>query len=544
MKKIVFLVLVITAFFTFPSAMAADEIYSATTSGKLSLHISPDEESYIIATIPACSEMELMEENKTWGLVKVNNKCGWVNLSFTRNSYDDAAESTGTDAKGSITINGKGGKASLYNVPSADLSYGGVEQYRIPNGTVLKITRETSSGWGLVSMNGEYSWIKMEDTLPFVEKLDTDKYGIFYVYVLSDNGRGISLWSDKLRSRRYAVIPDCVRLTVQETDGDYALVAYNGINGWIDLRQTAESLLNAQSAAGVEVNSEYLVMPLYGEDETKVLTVPSENSYDGGRVVATIEEEKEVFVLRSTMNGWGLIYYNGSLGWVPSEALSPLEEEHSQLILPLENPIRGYVSTQKRRGMTLFASPDGKKKTTTIPEFVEISVIAQKDGYEFVSCDYACGWAKMGEYAQTVEAFIPDEEKEHLIVKADSPIMSLPTMQKLCNSEQIGVVKRGTIFEYILTVTTEKERWALAEIDGQTGWINMAYTRKVMPTYLAIILIAGIIGLICFIVYVVLLLKKKSNKEKAEGEQEDETKQGLCYAGSGTQEKAPDVPGE
>lgn len=539
MKKTVFLMLVIMAFFGFSSAMAADEIYSATTSGVLSLHISPDEESYTVATVPACSKMELIEEDKTWGLVKINNKCGWVNLSFTRNSYDDAAEATGTDAKSSIKINGKDGKATIYNIPSTERSFGSLEQYRIPNGTVLKITRETSSGWGLVSMNGIYSWVKMEDTIPFIESLDTDKYGIFYVYVLSDGGRGLSLWSDRWRSRRYAVIPDCVRLTVQETDGDYALVAYNGINGWIELRQTAESLLNAQSAAGKEVNREYLAMPLFGEEKTQVLTVPSENSYDGGRVVATIDEESEVFVLRSTMNGWGLIYYDGALGWVPSEALSPLEEEHSQIISMLERPIKGYVSTQKRRGMTIFASPDGKKKITTIPEFVQISVIAQKDGYEFISCDYACGWAKMGEYLQSAENIIPDEEQERLIVKAKSPMMSLPTMQELCNSEQMGTVERGTIFDCILTVTTEKERWAFAEIDGQTGWINMEYTQKVMPLYLAIAILLGIIGLICCIVYAVRLLKKKK-----EGEHQDETQQRLCYAGSGAQEKSPDVSGE
>ena len=542
MKKIFFFVLVITALFGFSdAALAGDMIYSATAEGELSLYISPTEESHIVATVPACVEMELLEEDKTWGLVKVNNKCGWVNLSFTRKTYNDAAESTGGDIKKSVKVDAAGGKASLYNLPSEDRVAGSEVLYRIPNETVLKIIRETASGWGLVSMNGEYAWVKTKDTSAFKENIDTDKYGIFYVYVLSERGRGISLWSDTGRSRRLTVIPDCVRLTVQEKSGNYGYVAYNGINGWIDLTETAQSLLNSQMGAGKEVNEEYTLITPEGENSVQLITVPSQNSWDGAAAVATVKSETTVFVLRTTMSGWGLIYYEGKLGWAPPEMLFPATKEEAPFTEILKTPVKGYVFTEKSKGMTLFAEADGKTKIVTVPECVEILIIAEKDGYEFISCDYGCGWAKKGEYKETFEDALhgkEDTRKVGYILKDDTPIMGLPTLEERCHSKVLGVAEKGTVFECIRTVTSDKDRWALAEINGQTGWIRLGDARKVSSLYLgALGVLVGII-LVCTAAFAVIRLKKK----KEEGEQENESGKGLYYADSGAHEETPDVP--
>ena len=145
------------------AALAAEYVYSASVEGEISLYISPDDESHVITKIPACSRLKLLETERTWGLVEFNNKAGWINLSFTRANYSKAAEATGNDFTKSVQVKAKDTKAVLYNVPSDDIRLGSSEKYSIPNNTVLKITRQTDSGWGLVSMHGKYAWIKMSE---------------------------------------------------------------------------------------------------------------------------------------------------------------------------------------------------------------------------------------------------------------------------------------------------------------------------------------------------------------------------------------------
>lgn len=544
MKKIVFFVLVIMALFGFSdAALAGDVIYSATADGELSLYISPTEQSFVAATVPACVKMELLEEDGTWGLVNVKNKCGWVNLSFTRKSYNEAAESTGGDIKRSVTVDSERGKTTLYTIPSADACAGGEEYCTIPNGTVLKITRETSSGWGLVSMNGEYSWVAMKDTKAFKEDNDTEKYGIYYVYVLSKSGRGTGLWDSPSERVRYDIIPDCVRLTVQETRGNYGLVAYDGKNGWIDLGETAQSLLTAQMAAGEEVNEEYTLIPPPDGQGIKVLSVPSQNTCDGAVLVAEIRREKTVFVLRRTMNGWGLIYQDGTLGFVPSQGMFPVQEETAPMIETLETPIQGSVFTEKHKGMNLFSKPDGKTKTVTIPECVKVNVVAQKDGYEFIICDYACGWAKEGEYTTDLKSALAsfgNEKSERYIIKKDTALLSLPTEEILCHSEILADVDKHTVFECIGTVTSGKDRWAYTEFDGKTGWIRLGDARKASFIYFVLLGILSGLIIICGAITALIVLKKRKDKN-TKGEEENETCEELHNEHRGSREKTPDV---
>ena len=100
MKKLIAFIFTIAALLCFThTAFAAQTLYAANVEGELSLHISPNEKSYEIATIPACSKLTLLDQDKTWGLVEFNKKSGWVNLSFTRTSYKKAALATGSDSE-------------------------------------------------------------------------------------------------------------------------------------------------------------------------------------------------------------------------------------------------------------------------------------------------------------------------------------------------------------------------------------------------------------------------------------------------------------
>jgi hypothetical protein len=82
-------------------------------------------------------------------------------------------------------------------------------------------------------MHGKYAWVKMDEVKSYDTQNDSDKYGIYYVYTLSEKGEGVNLYSDKNGKTLSAVIPDCIKLTVRETHEQYAYVSYNGMNGKI-----------------------------------------------------------------------------------------------------------------------------------------------------------------------------------------------------------------------------------------------------------------------------------------------------------------------
>ena len=547
MKRLICLIFTVVAIVCFSGgAMAADYVYSASVNGELSLHISPDDESFVVTVVPACSKLKLIDTEQTWGLVEFDNKSGWINLSFTRASYSKAAEATGNDATSSIKVNSKDGKAILYNVPSDDAALGSEEKYTIPNDTILKVTRETASGWGLVSMNGKYAWIQMRDTTPHQVETDADKYGIYYVYVLSDEGKGLELWETAGGKNLCAVIPDCIKLTVREEKGNFAYVSYDGINGWVDLRYTTQSLANAQSNAGTAVNVEYTVTPADGTESVDLLSVPSSNPNDGGSVVATIEQGVAVFGLRSTLGGWTLVNYEGVLGWIPPETLTVSEKLQADITEVLASPHTGYVATVEKKGVKIFARPDEETAVATIPEFTQVRVIAEKDGYQYICCDYASGWTHQGAVALSQEdafAAFSDKKTLHYMTEKETAFMSLPTENELCQSVLLCMLSENTYFQTTHIVTTGKQKWAYAEIDGKGGWVKLADAQKVLSPILMIILavaaVAVIGAVICAIVYIIK--KKKNQRKRAEGDNNDENGEGLSDEGSGSGEKAADV---
>lgn len=517
MKKIssaIFTILLIMGFAI--GANAADYVYCASVEGTIALHISPNDESYRITQIPACSKLRLIKTQRTWGLVEFKNKCGWINLSFTRDTYDKAAEATGNDSVKNIKVNSGSDRAVLYNVPSLSEVLGSEQKYMVPNDMVLQIKRETASGWGLASMNGKYAWIEMKDTKRYetdTEK-ETDKYGIYYVYVLSDSGEGLELRDAPGGNNLYAVIPDCIKLTVRETKGNYAYVSYDGINGWIDLRYTTQSLSNAQSNAGTAVNVEYEVAPLNDAESQDILSVPSDNAGDGGYVVGSIKKGSAVFVLRNTLSGWSLVNHGGTLGWLPPGSVTPAQNTQEDIVSPLASAREGYVNTPEGRGMKLYALRDDEDAVATIPEGVKVSVIAEKDGYEYVYCDYAAGWALPMQTAMTQEeAFASNllKNKEYYLIDDETMLMSLPTYSTLCGSSEIITAAVGTYFEVSKIVTTGKRKWGLTQIDGKQGFINLNCANETTSPF---VIVLSIVLTLFFVIAIALLIYNMVKKKK------------------------------
>lgn len=550
MKKLICCIIMLVSLLIFSgAAIAAEYVYSASVEGEISLYISPDDESYVITKIPACSRLKLLESERTWGLVEFNNKSGWINLSFTRANYSKAAEATGNDLAKSVQVNSKEGKAVLYNVPSTDVLLGSSEKYRIPNSTVLKITRQTPSGWGLVSMHGKYAWIKMNETEDFQTQTDTDQYGIYYVYVLSEEGTGLELWENEKGKNLCAVIPDCIKLTVRETRGNYAYVSYDGINGWINLKYTTQSLANAQSNAGVPVNAEYTVTPQNEGESVDVLSVPSSNPNDGGSVVATLKKGESVFVLRSTLSGWSLINYDGNLGWIPPESLTlPEIVYHENITNIYKKPKTGYIATLEGKGLKLYSDTDEKVAVAAVPETTCVKIIAERNGYKYVYCDYAAGWTKdvpmTDTYTESLEKY-GEKERRFYVTERETNFMSLPISSQLSGSTILAVIPEGKYFEAVKTVTTGKNKWLLAHIDGQTGWIRMNHADKAEVPFIFILLIILAIALIllavALIVRAIRKRKKLTRKVKKEVDNDEEI---IQTESSGTGEESPNVPCE
>ena len=528
MKKLsVFIIIMMSLFVFCTAAQAADSVYSASLEGEISLYISPDEDSLLITKIPACSKLKIIDTERTWGLVEFNNKTGWINLSFTRDSYSKAAEATGNDMAKSVQVKTKSGKATLYDVPSEDALLGSEEKYTVPNQTILKITRQTASGWGLVSMHGKYAWIKIKDVVPYDTQNEADMYGIYYVYTLSEKGEGVKLFSDKNARNLAAVIPDCIKLTVREKHGKYGYVSYDGINGYIDLRYTTQSLSNAQSNAGVKVNAEYIVSPKEDAEVVNAYSVPSENPKDVPSVVGTLKKGDSVYVLRATLSGWSLINCDGQLGWLPPESVSVSETigEHDAINVYTSSET-AFAVTPGGKGIKLYSSPDSKDEHSFIPETAQIKILAEKDGFKYVYSDYAAGWAseipQSATYEEAIEQY-HDEKIKFFVTNRDTELMSLPTGSVIGGSKILAVIPEGKHFEVIRTVASGKSKWVLAEIEGQLGWIKKSHTDKSNIAIIAVLLILLAIALLILIAAVIVYkIRKKRNKNSKKEVDENE----------------------
>lgn len=488
-------------------AFAAEKLYTTSPSGEIPLRMQPDEKSYEIIKIPACSKIELIEKRNTWGKVVFENKSGWINLCFTAPKYNDAAQTTGQDSVKNVSVDAASGRTKLYNIPSEEEKLGSSVKVNIPNGTVLSLKRETENGWGLVLMNKNYAWVKMEDIKEFESygEDNLEEYGIFYVYVNSQGGNGIPLKSRTSESsQNLVVIPDCVRLTVRQKSGDYGYVSYNGLNGWINLKNTSDSYSNALSKTGKPLNEERMVVS--DAEENPLMSVPSYDEETGSYSVETVENGETVFVLSETESGWSLISKNGVRGWLPTENLQEATMGLNDRIDMIE-PYDVYVSTKKASGISLYAYPDTEgERLCTMPECAKITVVAQSGDYLFVVNDYAAGWTNIIEFAQSYEeALIGNGEKTYTYYKIDdeTTLRSLPIYSEICGSEELMLLEVGVEFSVERTCATGDRKWGLAEIDGIKGWVNLNCADKAVAPMLKI-LIAVIIVVVLAVIAVIL----------------------------------------
>lgn len=520
MKKI--FLFIITVLFMFPAqaAFADTTLYAAAASGELSLHISPDESSYVITKIPACSKLRLVETKDTWGRVVFRRKSGWINLSFTAESYSLAAKNTGFDFIKNVTVSSKHGKTSLHNVPSSDELLGSSVKYTVPNDTVLNVTRQTDNGWGLVTMNKKYAWVKMSDTKEYDADPETNvsEYGIYYVYVLSASGSGISLTDEPGGSGVYAIIPDCTKLTVRNKEKNFGYTSFNGLNGWINLKETALSLTNAQSNAGEAVNMEYTVVS--PGKSAGLYSVPSDVNTDSGNIIGTVKNGEAVFILRKTASGWGLVNHNGIYGWLAPSVIEERQQTEKQIIQP-HDPYEVYVATQKGKGLQLLTSADGNgKKCATVPETVKLNAIAEHNGYSYVINDYAAGWVTLeGNTVPDYESAVSIKSKKgfYCRIKHETGFKNLPTYSELCGSTDYYLLPLTTPLYVTRVVTTGKRKWGYAEYNGTYGWVNLNCTRNtVSPIYEKLIFAAIAVPIIAAAFIIHRILKNRRKKQEAE----------------------------
>ncbi len=391
MKKIIVtLFFLITVFCVSTSTFAAECTYTASVNGEVSLYLSPSVDSYEVMTIPACSKVNVLEKSGSWGLIEYDNKIGWINMSYTRSSYKKAAEATGMNSEKLIMVKSKSETTALCDVPDA-VKASHRKGQAVPNGTVLEIYRETATGWGLVVIDEEYTWINLSETVPYIYGIDVKQYEIYYVYTLSSDGKGVPMWETERANKVCAVIPDCTQLTAREKSGEYIYVSYAGMNGWINSKYTEISLFNAQVQSGQEVKMCYTVDSGEPKKEVDLLSVPSYKEKDGANIIDTVPNGTEVFVLRRVRGDWNLVSYNDKLGWIPPNSLKSAEGEEL------------YTVKNRKELMSMPASEKkmGSKVLCILDEGVTVKKLrtVNTDGGSWALVEYQgnTGWIKVSE---------------------------------------------------------------------------------------------------------------------------------------------------
>lgn len=498
--------------FMFPLvAGAEDELYTASVSGDVTLKILPDDQSSEIVSIPACSKVELLKKNNTWGLVVFEKKCGWINLSFTAENYTDAANSTGRDVVENVKVNSKDGSVNLYNVPSKEEYLGSKVKYTVPNGTILSITRKTDNGWALVSMNGKFAWVETIYTQKyesFAEE-ETNNFGIYYVYVVSEKGKGLELRNAKKGGAVLTVIPDCIKLTVRKKENGYGYVSFDGYNGWINLKYTTNSLSNAQAAAGVLVNKEMKVDSQDGS--VNVMSLPTDYPQAGNAVVGNIKNDTAVFVQRQTASGWSYVNNAGVKGWIMPDTLSETNAEYIQEIKTVK-PYEVYATANGESGMSVYSEAEADQ-TCTVPPGMKMKIIAENGDYGYAVCDYAAGWVELPQMAQSYDDVIEGIKKNnreiHTIIN-QTEFKSIPIDSEIYGDGVISVLEPGKEVVVYAKVKTGSKKWGLVKTDGNWGWINLSNTKEMSFPIGMVISIASVsLAMVLAVISLILIIRRR-----------------------------------
>ncbi len=512
MNKIIKAFTVAMLIFMFPLVVNAEsELYTASVSGVVTLKIMPDEQSREIVSIPACSKVELLKKNNTWGLVIFENKCGWINLSFTAKNYTDAANSTGNDVVENAKVYSEDGSVNLYNVPSDNELLGSEVKYTVPNDTILNVTRKTDSGWALVSMDGKFAWVESKYTQKYesTAEEEVNNFGIYYVYVMSEEGKGLELRETKEDGEVLAVIPDCIKLTVREKDGDYGYVSFDGHNGWINLKYTTNSMSNAQAGAGIVVNREMSVDAQDGSVD--VMSLPTENIELGNTVLGSIKNGTAVFVQRQTQSGWSYVNNAGVKGWLKPGTLSEAKIKHVDKIKTV-NPYEVFAIAKKGSGQSLFSEVDGKK-VCTVPPGMKMKIVAENGDYGYAVCDYASGWINLSEAAPSYGAVINGIEKKNIEIHTlanQAEVKKIPISSAIYAEDTIAVIEKGDEVVIYAKVKTGSEKWGLVKTDGKWGWINLSQTTKTaLPIWIVIIILSVALALILAVISLTLIIRRR-----------------------------------
>ena len=124
--------------------------------------------------------------------------------------------------------------------------YGKAMSGTIPDYTKLYI-EYTSGNWGYTNYNGNYGWVALKQTTTnppsSAKKVPEKSYAGYYVYVATPDG-GLNLRRGPSTDYDTAIvgrIPDGTPLYIEETSDNWGYTNYNGIYGWVALKQTTKT---------------------------------------------------------------------------------------------------------------------------------------------------------------------------------------------------------------------------------------------------------------------------------------------------------------
>ncbi len=141
-------------------------------------------------------------------------------------------------------------------------------------------------------------------------------------------------------------LPDCAAVQILNEDGNWGYGHFfygnNCAAGWIYLPGTKSTYSSARDNAGKATSQ---VSYISGNGGYMNLRKEPTTEYDN--IITTIPNGAQVTVTRRTDRGWGLVAYNGSIGWVSYNGLQaePLSTQAPvQTVEPIPTPLVQTVS--------------------------------------------------------------------------------------------------------------------------------------------------------------------------------------------------------
>ncbi len=218
------------------------------SSGNLNLREEPNVSARVIESIPNGTALVITEVRNGWGKTTYNGKTGWVSMAYLvfvpSDDNSDNEINGGSDGEISDELTLPYVVDENYCDSLAVYESASTESEKVGTINALEVVylHKVSGDWGYISYEDEdgnviSGWVRMDMlTNLYVYNGSTEgasKGAVMYVLTLDEDGV-INLHEEKsIFSKVLTRIPNGKLLYVQEIDGAWAKVTYNGKTGWI-----------------------------------------------------------------------------------------------------------------------------------------------------------------------------------------------------------------------------------------------------------------------------------------------------------------------